>query len=115
MKSNNFSMVAMCEGNQKWRDAIRRQRKIYSRRNDIRSNFARDFNRILHSTAYRRLKHKTQIFFATENDHICTRIEHVNHVAAVSYTISKYLGLNTELAQAIAIGHEGEDILKRIL
>ena len=123
MKSNNFSTVAMCEENQKWRDAIRRQKKIYSRRNDIRSNFARDFNRILHSTAYRRLKHKTQIFFATENDHICTRIEHVNHVAAVSYTISKYLGLNTELAQAIAIGHdlghtpfghEGEDILKRI-
>ncbi|MCR5607263.1 MAG: HD domain-containing protein, partial [Treponema sp.] len=77
-----------------------------------------------HSQAYRRLKHKTQVFFAPKNDHICTRMEHVNHVASVSETIAKYLGLNTELTQAIAIGHDighapfghhGEDCLNNLL
>jgi hypothetical protein len=61
---------------------------------------------IVNCTAYRRLKHKTQVFFAPRNDHICTRIEHVNIVSAVSYTIAKQLGLNTELTDAIAIGHD---------
>jgi len=93
------------------------------REDDIRSPFARDYNRILHCTAYRRLKHKTQVFFAPTNDHICTRIEHVNHVTAVSYTIAKYLGLNIELTNAIAIGHDlghtpfghaGETFIKKI-
>ena len=92
--------------NPKWKNCISRQEALYSRQDDIRSEFARDYNRILHSTAYRRLKHKTQVFFATRNDHICTRIEHVNHVTAISYTIAKYLGLNTELTNAIAIGHD---------
>ena len=61
---------------------------------------------ILHCISYRRLKHKTQVFFATQNDHICTRMEHVNHVVSISYTISKFMGLNTELTQAIALGHD---------
>jgi dGTPase len=70
------------------------------------------------------LKHKTQVFFATSNDHICTRLEHVNHVSSVSYTIADYLGLNTELTAAISIGHDlghapfghvGERILEKIL
>ena len=74
--------------------------------------------------AYRRLKHKTQVFFAPQNDHICTRIEHVSHVASVSTTIAKYLGLNEQLTQAIAIGHDighapfghtGEDILNSLM
>ncbi|WP_221040507.1 HD domain-containing protein [Gelria sp. Kuro-4] len=78
---------------------------------------------MLHCRAYRRLKHKTQVFFATRNDRICARIEHVNHVASVSYTISKCLRLNTELTNAIALGHdlghppfghEGESILSSI-
>src|SRR5690554_2283062 len=73
---------------------------------DTRTQFYRDYSRILHCTSYRRLKHKTQVFFATQNDHICTRMEHVNHVASISYTISKFMGLNTELTQAIALGHD---------
>lgn len=123
MKSGQFLKVAITEGNNKWQDCIQREYNNYHRDDDIRSPFTRDYNRILHCTAYRRLKHKTQVFFATKNDHICTRIEHVNHVSSVSYTISKYLGLNPELSIAIATGHDlghapfghaGEDILKKI-
>ena len=90
---------------------------------DIRTCFQRDVDRITHSKSFRRLKHKTQVFFAPSNDHICTRIEHVTHVESISYTIAKYLGLNTELTKAIAVahdighspfGHEGERILSII-
>lgn len=101
-----FFGVRMDFNNRKWEKSIARQQALYQRPDDIRTEFGRDFTRILHSTAYRRLKHKTQVFFATQNDHICTRIEHVNHVASVSQTISERLGLNNELVQAIAIGHD---------
>lgn len=112
----------MDEDNPKWEESINRV-ELYHRDDDIRSPFSRDYNRILHCSAYRRLKHKTQVFFATTHDHVCTRIEHVNHVTSVSYTIAKYLGLNTELTNAIAIGHDlghtpfghaGETILSNI-
>lgn len=96
----------MSSKNPKWKKSISRTNELYRRRNDLRTPFARDYNRILHCTAYRRLKHKTQVFPAPSNDHICTRIEHVNLVTSVSYTISNFLGLNTELVQAIAIGHD---------
>lgn len=111
------------ENNPKWENMIRREKEIYKREKDARSEFERDYTRILHCTAYRRLKHKTQVFYSPENDHICTRVEHVMHVESVSYTIAKYLGLNTELTKAIAIahdlghspfGHEGEKILSEI-
>ena len=85
---------------------IKREKELYSRADDIRSPFARDYTRILHSMAYRRLKHKTQVFFNINNDHICTRMEHVNHVESVSSTIAKELGLNEELTKAISIGHD---------
>jgi dGTPase len=123
MGRNVFEPVCAKETDAKWEVLIRREKQLYSRKNDIRSDFARDYDRILHSTAYRRLKHKTQVFFATRNDHVCTRIEHVSHVASVSNTIAKYLGLNTELTEAIAIGHDvghapfghqGETVLKTI-
>lgn len=119
-----FECVAMNENNSKWLNAISREEAIYKKPSDIRSEFDRDYTRILHSTAYRRLKHKTQVFFSTHNDHICTRMEHVNHVSSVSYTIAKYLGLNVELTTAIATGHDlghspfghcGENILKGII
>lgn len=118
-----FAKVAATEENPKWTDFIKREDPLYSRSDDPRGEFARDYNRILHCTAYRRLKHKTQVFFATENDHICTRIEHVNHVLSISSTIAKALELNTELTNAIAIGHdvghapfghEGEKVLNEI-
>ncbi|NLM97596.1 MAG: HD domain-containing protein [Halanaerobiaceae bacterium] len=119
-----FSKVAAVKGNDQWDIFVKRQSDIYQRLDDIRSDFWRDYNRILHCTAYRRLKHKTQVFFATRNDHICTRIEHVNHVASVSATLCKKLSLNVELAVAIAtghdlghapFGHEGEKILREIV
>ena len=121
---NSFRQERADDMNEKWRAMIHRKGGIYERKDDMRSHFWRDYNRILHSNAYRRLKHKTQVFFATDNDHICTRIEHVNHVAAISYTISKYLGLNTELATAISIGHDlghppfghrGEEVLENLI
>lgn len=101
----------------------RRQGSLYRREGDIRTPFERDYTRILHSNAYRRLKHKTQVFFDPENDHICTRIEHVMHVGSVSGTIAEALGLSTALTRAIAtghdlghapFGHEGERILDRL-
>ncbi|MCL2412843.1 MAG: HD domain-containing protein, partial [Bacteroidales bacterium] len=119
-----FEKVAIKEGNPKWKESIARQIPIESKPGEIRTDFTRDYNRILHCTAYRRLKHKTQVFFSPKDDTICTRIEHVNHVTAVSYTISENLGLNTELTNAIAIGHDlghapfghsGERILKKIV
>lgn len=104
--SNCLKDVGAFQTNPKWEHMILRQSEIYHRENDIRSDFYRDYTRILHSTAYRRLKHKTQVFFAPQNDHICTRIEHVTHVESISYTIAKFLGLNVELAQSISIGHD---------
>ena len=120
---NEFEKYAANENNPKWENIIKRKKEIYKRKNDIRSDFERDYTRILHCNAYRRMKHKTQVFFSPENDHICTRIEHVMHVESVSYTIAKYFGLNTELTKAIAtghdighspFGHEGERILSQI-
>ncbi len=102
----DFKNVAATPNNPKWENMISRKVPLYSRGNDIRSDFERDYTRIIHSTAYRRLKHKTQVFFSPENDHICTRIEHVNHVDSISYTIANNLGLNTELTKAIAVGHD---------
>jgi dGTPase len=106
MQPLKFKEVAINFGNTKWDKCIHRELKIYKKSDDIRSEFSRDYNRILHSKAYRRMKHKMQVFYATQNDHVCTRIEHVNHVASVSYSIANYLGLNTELTGAIAIGHD---------
>ena len=104
--TKRFESVAMIPGNPKWEQAISRQGALYNRPEDIRSPFERDNGRILHCLAYRRLKHKTQVFFSPDNDHICTRIEHVNHVASVSRTIAKELGLNEDLVHAIALGHD---------
>src|SRR5690554_2737203 len=101
MNPNLFKPVAAINENKKWEKFVNRKKIIYERPDDIRSQFARDYTRILHSNGYRRLKTKTQVFFATKNDHICTRIEHVNHVSSVSTTIAKHLGLNTELVSAI--------------
>ncbi|MEZ7892271.1 MAG: HD domain-containing protein [Candidatus Wallbacteria bacterium] len=106
IKRNLFENDGVKPCNSKWDAAVKRERSIYRRENEMRSEFARDYTRILHSGAYRRLKHKTQVFCATNNDHVCTRIEHVTHVASVSNTIADVLGLNTELTNAIAIGHD---------
>ena len=115
--------LAANENNIKWNNIIKREKELYSRGNDIRSEFERDYTRIIHSLAFRRMKHKTQVFFSPVNDHICTRMEHVILVESISDTIASYLGLNTKLTKAIAIahdighspfGHQGEKILSEI-
>lgn len=112
------------EENPKWENMISREKPLYKRDDDLRSEFERDYTRVIHSNSYRRMKHKTQVIFSPENDHICTRVEHVTHVESISYTIAKYFGLNLELTKTIAtahdlghspFGHAGEKILSNIL
>ena len=76
------------------------------RKEDFRGSYYRDTTAIIHSSPFRRLKHKTQVFFAPSNDHICTRMEHVLHFSSIASTICRPLGLDTELAWAIGMGHD---------
>lgn len=73
---------------------------------DIRPIYQRDRDRILHSKAFRRLKHKTQVFLAPEGDHYRTRLTHTLEVSQIARTIAKALRLNEELTEAIALGHD---------
>lgn len=123
MENKKFIGFAATEGNPLYEKLTARQSELYTSPKEIRSPFARDYTRILHCTAYRRLKHKTQVFYNIESDHVCTRMEHVSHVASVSNTIAKYLGLNDELTDAIAcghdlghapFGHQGEEIINKL-
>lgn len=106
LRQEQFKDYAVSPENEKWENCISRIGEIYHKEYDLRSEFERDYNRILNSSAYSRLKHKTQVFYATTNDHVCTRIEHVNIVASISKTIARSLGLNVELVEAIAFGHD---------
>ncbi len=90
----------------------------------MRSVFQRDRDRIIHSTAFRRLKHKTQVFVFHEGDHYRTRLTHTIEVAQIARTISRALGLNEDLAETLALahdlghtpfGHAGEDALDRVM
>lgn len=100
------------------------EQRIHPRVSDVRGEYYRDTTAIIHSSPFRRLKHKTQVFFAPSNDHICTRMEHVLHVASIATAVSRGLGLDTELAWAIGMGHDlghtpfghvGERILSGIM
>lgn len=82
------------------------KRRSSERSVDVRGDYYRDTTAIIHSSAFRRLKHKTQVFFAPSNDHICTRMEHVLHVASIASAICRGLKLDTELAWAIGMGHD---------
>ena len=101
-----FEEFACVEKNSNWERLTERNGDLYSRDKDTRNPFQRDYTRILHSQGYRRLKHKTQVFFNIENDHICTRMEHVAHVESVATTIAQNLGLSIDLVRAIALGHD---------
>ena len=73
---------------------------------DVRPAFQRDRDRIIHSKAFRRLKHKTQVFFAPMGDHYRTRLTHTLEVSQIARTIAKVLRLHEELTEAIALGHD---------
>lgn len=73
---------------------------------DIRTDFQRDRDRIIHSKAFRRLKHKTQVFISPEGDHYRTRLTHTLEVAQIGRTIARCLRLNEDLTEAIALGHD---------
>lgn len=90
---------------------------------EIRTCFQRDRDRIIHSKAFRRLKHKTQVFLAPRGDHYRTRLTHVLEVSQIARTIARALRLNEDLTEAIALGHDlghtpfghaGEAILREI-
>ena len=90
---------------------------------DIRTAFQRDRDRIIHSKAFRRLKHKTQVFLSPEGDHYRTRLTHTLEVSQIARTIARALCLNEDLTEAIALGHDlghtpfghmGEKVLNEI-
>ena len=91
---------------------------------DLRTIFQRDRDRIIHSKAFRRLKHKTQVFLIPEGDHYRTRLTHTLEVSQIARTIAKSLRLNEDLTEAIALGHDlghtpfghaGEAVLNKLL
>ncbi len=83
-----------------------RGRRVPEKRCDIRMDFQRDRDRILHCNAFRRLKHKTQVFLAPMGDHYRTRLTHTLEVAQIARTIARGLRLNEDLTEAIALGHD---------
>ncbi len=97
-------------------------RAIYEEKDELRTDFQRDRDRIIHSKALRRLMHKTQVFLAPEGDHFRTRLTHTLEVSQIARTIARALKLNEDLTEAIAMGHDlghtpfghnGEDFLNR--
>src|SRR5579872_730582 len=72
----------------------------------VRTEYQRDRDRVLHSNAFRRLKHKTQVFIAPRGEHYATRLSHALEVAQIARTISRALQLNEDLAEAIALAHD---------
>ena len=72
----------------------------------LRSDFQRDRDRIIHSTAFRRLKHKTQVFVNTSGDHFRTRITHSLEVAQIARTLSKFFNLNEDLCETLSLAHD---------
>ena len=91
---------------------------------DLRNDFQRDRDRIIHSTAFRRLKHKTQVFVNTSGDHFRTRITHSLEVSQIARTLSKFFNLNEDLSETLSLahdlghtpfGHAGEEALNQCM
>ena len=81
-------------------------RVVYEKPCDIRTDFQRDRDRIIHCNAFRRLKHKTQVFLIPKSDHYRTRLTHTLEVSQIARTIARALRLNEDLTEAIALGHD---------
>ena len=76
------------------------------KKTDLRNDFQRDRDRIVHSTAFRRLKHKTQVFVNTSGDHFRTRITHSMEVSQIARTLSKFFNLNEDLSETLSLAHD---------
>ena len=81
-------------------------RERYEAKCEIRTEFQRDRDRIMYSKAFRRLKHKTQVFLSPEGDHYRTRLTHTLEVSQIARSIARALGLNEDLTEAVALGHD---------
>ena len=81
-------------------------RKFEDEKDELRTDFQRDRDRILHSKAFRRLKHKTQVFLSPFDDHFRTRLTHTLEVSQIARTLARSLNLNEDLTEAIALGHD---------
>jgi len=113
-KENHLELYAIKSLNSKGR--------IYNEKeNSIRSPYQRDRDRIIHSSSFRRLKHKTQVFVNTEGDHYRTRITHSMEVSQIARTLARHLGLNEDLSETLSLahdlghtpfGHAGEEALR---
>lgn len=113
---NNLSDIATKSANA--------TRKVEEERSDLRTDFQRDRDRILHSKAFRRLKHKTQVFLSPFDDHFRTRLTHTLEVSQIGRTIARALDLNEDLVEAISLGHDlghtpfghcGESVLNELV
>ncbi len=98
-------------------------RRKHQDADEFRTDFQRDVHRIIYSQSFRRLRHKAQVFYFPQNDHVSTRMDHVRFVASAARTVARCLGLNEDLAEAIGLahdighapfGHQGEDFLSGI-
>ena len=86
---------------------LRSKGRFYrEKKTSLRNDFQRDRDRIIHSTAFRRLKHKTQVFVNTSGDHFRTRITHSLEVSQISRTLSKYFNLNEDLSETLSLAHD---------
>lgn len=101
-----------------------RGRQLEQKEDEFRTDFQRDVHRIIYSQSFRRLRHKAQVFYFPQNDHISTRMDHVRFVASAARTVARCLGLNEDLAEAIGLahdighapfGHQGEEFLCGII
>ncbi len=98
MQKNRFSKLSVST-NSKGRFNV-------EKKSNFRSPYQRDRDRIIHSTAFRRLKHKTQVFINTSGDHYRTRITHSLEVAQISRTLAKYFNLNEDLCETLSLAHD---------
>ena len=85
---------------------VSKGRFFMEKKTNLRNDFQRDRDRIIHSTAFRRLKHKTQVFVNTSGDHFRTRITHSLEVSQIARTLSKYFNLNEDLSETLSLAHD---------
>jgi dGTPase len=101
--------VRAWEGEYLWDRAVRSypaKRRAPEADSGVRTPFQRDRDRIVHSKAFRRLKHKTQVFIAPEGDHYRTRLTHTLETGCIARTVARALGLNEDLTEAVGLGHD---------